>query len=59
MESEHHKTEAPDDDWVVYLPDAEMRAFERALLNMEMAQMEFRKLAEDMKEMRRRQIATN
>jgi len=52
MESEDKKTEAPDDDWVVYVPDAELRAFERALFNMEMAQREFRRLAEGMKEMK-------
>jgi len=49
METETKKTDLPDDDWVVYVPDAEMRAIERALFNMEMVQMEFHKLAEEMR----------
>ena len=49
MDTENKKTETPDDDWVVYLPDKELRAFERALYNMEKARREFHRLGEEMR----------
>ena len=49
MEDKTEKTELPDDDWVVYLPDEEMRAFERAYFKMWLARQELQKVAEGMK----------
>ena len=42
------KEELPDDDWVVYIPDEAMRAFNRAYFNMLEAQNELKKLREEL-----------
>jgi hypothetical protein len=38
-----------DDDRIVFIPDKDARAIERALHNMEQAQSEFRKISSSMK----------
>ena len=52
MDAENKKTDLPDDDWVVYIPDKVFWAFESALFKMEMAQKEFHKLADEMKQVK-------
>jgi hypothetical protein len=48
IEKENKKSEQPDDDWTVYIPDAEMRAFERMYANLETAREEFLKFRESL-----------
>jgi hypothetical protein len=50
MENEDKKAgiQPDNNDWVVYLPDKEMRAFERTLSKMEQARDELRKVRESM-----------
>ena len=48
MEAEQKKTDLPDNDWYVFIPDEELRAFERSLNNLEQVRDEFRKLKEEM-----------
>jgi hypothetical protein len=38
-----------DDDYFVFIPDKDMRAIDRALLNMECARQEFHKIREEIK----------
>ena len=42
------KQKLPEDDWVVYLPDEAMRAFNSAYFKMLQAQNELKKLREEM-----------
>ena len=49
METEKQKTDLPDDDWYVFIPDEERRAFERSLNNLEQVRDEFRKWKEELK----------
>jgi hypothetical protein len=46
------KKDVPDDDWVVFIPDEEVRALERICNKMQQAQQELRKVAEAMGELR-------
>ena len=48
METEKKKTDLPDEDWYVFIPDEEMRAFEHTLNNLEQAREKFRKLKDEM-----------
>ena len=48
MEHENKKKELPDEDWYVFIPDEELRAFERSLNNLEQVRDEFRKLKDEM-----------
>ena len=49
MENENNKPKLPDDDWVVYIPDEEMRAIERASLKMWQARKELQKIRDEMR----------
>ena len=49
MEEKDRKIELPDDDWVVYIPDDAMRAFNSAYFKMLEAQKELKKLREELK----------
>ena len=49
METEDKKTKLPNDDWVVFIPDEEMRAIERASLKMWQARRELQKIRDEMK----------
>jgi len=48
METENKKIELPHDDWYVFIPDEELRAFERSLNNLEQVRDEFRKWKDEM-----------
>ena len=48
METDKSKMKLPDEDWVVYIPDEEMRAIERASLKMWQARKEFQKIREEL-----------
>ena len=43
------KQRLPEDDWVVYLPDEAMRAFNSAYFKMLQARQELQKLKEELK----------
>jgi len=49
MENENNKPKLPDEDWVVYIPDEEMRAIERASLKMWQARKELQKIRDEMR----------
>ena len=49
MKTENKNTKLPDDDWVVYIPDEEMRAIERASLKMWQARKELQKIRDEMR----------
>ena len=49
MKTEIKNTKLPDDDWVVFIPDEEMRAIERACFKMWQARREFQKIRDGMK----------
>ena len=49
METENKKTDLPDNDWYVFIPDNEMRAFERTLNNLEQVRDDFKKLRDELK----------
>ena len=49
MNKEKRKPELPEDDWVVYLPNAAMRSFESAYFKMWQALKGFQKYADEMK----------
>ena len=48
MGTENKKMKLPDDDWVVYIPDEEMRAIERTSFKMWQARQEFQKIRDEM-----------
>ena len=48
MEDKDRKVELPDDDWVVFIPDEAMRAFNSAYFKMLEAQKVLKKLKEEM-----------
>ena len=43
------KQKLPEDDWVVYLPNEAMRAFERAYFKMWQAKKELEKIKEELR----------
>jgi len=49
MKTENKNMKAPDEDWVVFIPDEEMRAIERASFKMWQARREFQKIRDEMK----------
>ena len=49
MKTEKKKTDLPDNDWYVFIPDEEMRAFERTLSNLEQVLDDFQKLKDELK----------
>ena len=48
MEEKARKIDLPDDDWVVFIPDEAMRAFNSAYFKMLEAQKELKKLKEEL-----------
>ena len=46
MEIKNSKAELPEDDWVVYLPNAAMRLFDSAYFNMWQVRQELEKQAD-------------
>jgi len=48
MEEKARKIDLPDDDWVVFIPDEAMRAFNSAYFKMLEAQKELKKLREEL-----------
>ena len=49
METENKNMKLPDDDWVVFIPDEEMRAIERARFKMWQARREFQKIRDELR----------
>ena len=49
MKTENKKIVLPEDDWYVFIPDDEMRAFERTLNNLEQVRDDFKKLRDELK----------
>ena len=52
MENTKQQQKLPEDDWVVYIPDDAMRAFESAYFKMWQARQELQKVADGMKQVR-------